>query len=106
MNKLCRARAVPSASILHVIRSLQTPFEQMNMLELIQVRPSSASSLPGPVGKVAAGGQGVRVVGAQHPLEDGQQHRVLVPGPGRISRQPGVAGKVGAGGQGVPVLRP
>jgi len=36
MNKLCRARAVPSASILHVIRSLRTPFEQMNMLELVR----------------------------------------------------------------------
>jgi len=42
MNKLCQARAVPSASILHVIRSLRTPFEQMNMLELISGIVSAA----------------------------------------------------------------
>jgi len=36
MNKLCRARPVPSASALNVIRSLRTPLEQMIMLEPVR----------------------------------------------------------------------
>ena len=55
-------------------------------------------------GEVAAGGQGVRVLGAGDPLADGQQRGELVPGPGRIPRRPGPAGEVAAGGQGVRVL--
>jgi hypothetical protein len=41
---------------------------------------------------------------ADHPLLDGQQRRVLVPGPGRVPRMPGVAGEFVAGGQSVRVL--
>src|SRR5215472_13882858 len=60
--------------------------------------------LPGPVGEVAAGGQGVRVPGAGHPLLDGQQRGELVPGPGRIPRRPGPAGEFVAGVEGARVL--
>ena len=61
---------------------------RVNMLELLHARPRIAdvSRLPGPVGEVGAGGQGVRVLGAQDPLADGQQRGVLVAGPGRIPR--------------------
>jgi hypothetical protein len=61
-------------------------------------------SLFSPVGEVAAGSQGVRVLTAQHPLDDGQQRGVLVPGPGRIPRRPGPEGEVAAIGQGGGVL--
>ena len=54
--------------------------------------------------KVGAGVQGVRVLGAQHPLFHGQQRGEQVPGGGRVSRLPGPAGEVGAGAQGVRVL--
>ena len=60
--------------------------------------------LPGPVGEVVAGGQGVGVLGAQDPFVDGQQGGELVAGPGRIPGLPGPVGEVGAGGQGVGVL--
>jgi hypothetical protein len=59
---------------------------------------------PCPLGEVAVGGQGVRVLGAQHPLVDGQQRGLLVAGPACIPRHPGPAGEAGAGGQGVRVL--
>ena len=49
---------------------------------------------------MCAGGQGVRVLGAQDPFNDGQQCGELVAGPCRIPRLPGQEGKVGAGGQG------
>ena len=42
-------------------------------------------------------GQGVPVLGAQHPLADGQQRGELVAGPGRIPRLAGLAGEVVAG---------
>ena len=48
----------------------------------------AAVCLPGPVGEAAPGGQGVRVLGAQHPLTDGQQRGELVAGPGRIPLSP------------------
>ena len=44
------------------------------------------------------------MLGAEDPLEDGQQLGELVPGRGRVPRLPGPAGEVGAGGQGVRVL--
>jgi hypothetical protein len=50
---------------------------QVNMRESIPavVRP------PGPVGEVGAGVQGGRVLGAEHPLEEGHQRGELVAGP-------------------------
>jgi len=48
---------------------------------------------------VAADGQGGRVLGAQHPLLDGQQRGVLVADAGRVPGMPGQTGEVGAGGQ-------
>ena len=66
---------------------------------------AAIARLPGPAGEVGAGGQGVRVLRAEDPLEHGQQRGELVPGPGRIPRLPGPAGEVGAGDQGVRVLR-
>jgi hypothetical protein len=104
MNKLCRARAVPSASILHVIRSPRTPFEQMNMLELLHTRLRIPGP-PGPGGEVGAGGQRARVLRARDPLAHRQQRGVLVPGPGRVPRLPGPAGELVPGGQRVRVLR-
>ena len=53
-----------------------------------------------------AGFQGFRVVGAEDPLNDGQQRAELVAGPRRIPRRPGPAGEVGAGGQGIGMLGP
>jgi hypothetical protein len=44
------------------------------------------------------------VLGAGHPLNDGQQHGEQLAGPGRIPRLPGPAGEATAGGQGVGVL--
>ena len=60
--------------------------------------------LLGSVGEVTADGQGVRVLGAEHPLGDGQQSGVLVMGSGRIPGLPGPVGQAGAGGQGAGVL--
>ena len=114
MNKLCRARAVPSASILHVIQSLRTPLEQMNMLELFHPRSVATACFLGPVGEAGAGGQGVRVLRAEYPFADGQQRGVrrvdgrarvgparradqgrarAAPGRGQAGRQPGAADK-------------
>ena len=56
-------------------------------------------------GEVGAGGERVRMLGAEDPLLDEQQRSVPVAGPA-ASRLPGPAGKAGAGGQGVVVLRP
>jgi hypothetical protein len=57
-----------------------------------------------PVREVVPGGQGKRVLGAQHPLLDGQQGGVLVAGPGRIPRLSGPGGEFMAGDQGAGVL--
>ena len=70
------------------------------------VVPGRIPRLPGPDGEFMAGDQGVGVLGAQHPLDDGQQGRELVAGPGRIPRPPGPAGEVAAGSQGLGVVRP
>src|SRR5262245_41417890 len=51
--------------------------------------PALSLRLLGPESESAAGGAGVRVPGAGHPLADGQQGGELVAGPGRIPRLPG-----------------
>src|SRR5690348_997275 len=66
--------------------------------------PSATFGALGPVGEVAAGGLGVRVPGAEHPLLDSQQGGVLVAGPGRLPRLPGPPGQAVAVPQGVRVL--
>ena len=55
---------------------------RVNMAKLIHVGSGAIFCLPGPVGEVGTGGQGVRVLGAQDPLADGQQRGVLVAGGG------------------------
>ena len=72
----------------------------VNMRELIHSEMGTASCPPSPAGQVVPGGQGLRVLGAQDPLIDGQQRGELVAGPGRIPRLPGPGGEVAAGGQG------
>ena len=64
-----------------------------------------SADLPGPVGKAGAGGEGVRVLGAEDPLHDGQQRGVLVAGRGRVPRLPGPAGEVARGRPGCPGAR-
>ena len=64
------------------------------MLKLLHTLPGATLRPLGPVGEVAAGGQGVRVLGTLDPLADGQQSDVLVAGPGRIPRLPGPAGEL------------
>ena len=49
-------------------------------------RARTSARLLGPGGEVVADGQGVWVLGAQHPLEDGQQRGVLVAGPSKMRR--------------------
>ena len=66
--------------------------------------PGRIPRLPGPVGELVAGGQGVGVLGALDPLADGQQGGELVAGPGRIPRIPGPAGEFVTGAQGARVL--
>ena len=66
--------------------------------------PRRIPRLPGPLGEVVAGGQGVRVLGAEHPLEDGQQRGVLVAGRGRVPCLPVQWARLCAGAQGVRVL--
>src|SRR5580704_15943737 len=53
-------------------------------------------ALLGPVGEVAAGSQGIRVLAAQHPLCDGQQRGELVLRRGRIPRISGRQGEEAA----------
>lgn len=53
---------------------------------LIHTRLRVTARLLRPVGEVGAGGQGVRVLGAGHPLTHPKQRGVLVAGPGRIPR--------------------
>ena len=60
--------------------------------------------LPRRLGQVVAGGQGIGVLGAEHPLHDGRQGRVLVAGGGGVPRLQRRLGQVVAGGQGVGVL--
>ena len=50
------------------------------MPELIQAGRGAIFSLPGPVGEVSAGGQGVRVLGTRDPLADRQQRSEPVAG--------------------------
>ena len=57
----------------------------------------AASPAPVQAGEAAAGGQGVRVLRAEDPLDHGQQRGEQVAGRGRIPRLPGPAGEVGRG---------
>ena len=66
--------------------------------------PAASPASPVQGARLARAAQGVRVLGAQHPLADGQQRGELVAGPGRIPRLPGPVGQVAAGGQGARVL--
>ena len=50
--------------------------------------PGRIPRLPGPAGKVVAGGQGVRVLGAQDPLADGQRRGELVAAPAASPASP------------------
>ena len=59
---------------------------------------------PPPAGQVVAGGQGVGVVGSQHPQPVVEQFGEGGGGPGRITGLPPPAGQVVAGGQGVGVV--
>jgi hypothetical protein len=61
--------------------------------------PSLAS---GP-SQASAGGEGIGVFGAAHPLSQSQQRGVLIRGPCRIVRRPGHAGQGGAHGKAVRV---
>jgi hypothetical protein len=67
--------------------------------------PSRIPRVRNPVGEAVAVGQGGRVLGAQHPLLDGQRRRELVAGPGCVPGMPGETGQVGAGDQGFPDAR-
>jgi hypothetical protein len=67
------------------------------MPELFPAAPTAPGGHLGPVGEVAPGGQGFRVLGAEDPLLDGQQRGELVAGGGRIPRYPGPAGETAAG---------
>jgi hypothetical protein len=57
-----------------------------------------------PVGEAGAGGQGLRVLGAEDALADGQQVGVLVAGRRRAARLAGPAGEVTASGKRLRVL--
>ena len=50
--------------------------------------PGRVPRLPGPVGEVVTGGQGLGMLGPEDPLADGQQGGELVAGPGRVPRLP------------------
>jgi hypothetical protein len=64
------------------------PVPGVNMLELVHAGADVTVRPPGPVGEAVPGGQGIRMLGAGHPLLDGQQRGVLVPGPGSIPASP------------------
>jgi uncharacterized protein (TIGR03083 family) len=57
-----------------------------------------------PVGELAPGGQGVRVLRAEDPLAHRQQRGEQVPSGGRVPGQPGKTGQVGTERQGIGVL--
>jgi hypothetical protein len=60
--------------------------------------PGHVPRLPGPVGEVAAGGQGVGVFGVQDPLADGEQGGVLAAGSGWVPGLPGPPGQASSSG--------
>jgi hypothetical protein len=60
--------------------------------------------LAGPVREVGAGGQGVGVLCAEHPLADGQQRGELAAGGSRVPGLPGPVREDSAGDEGVRVL--
>jgi hypothetical protein len=57
-----------------------------------------------PVGEAGVGGQGLRVVGAEDLLADGQQVGVLVAGQRRVARLAGPVGEATASGKGLRVV--
>ena len=65
---------------------------------------AAVPGLPGPVGDVVAGGQGVGVVGAEDPLLVGQQRGEQLQCAAGVPGLPGPAGDVAAGGQGAEVV--
>ena len=65
--------------------------------------PAASPAAPVQRGEVTASGQGIGVLGAEDPLDDGQQGGKLVPAP-TASPPPGPVGEFVAGGQRMGVL--
>ena len=67
-------------------------------------RPNGVSRLAGPAGKFAPGGQGIRVLTAEHALHHRQQGGELVARGSGVACLAGQLGKLAPGGQSVRVL--
>jgi hypothetical protein len=70
------------------------PLEHGQERGVLVAGPCRISRQRGPLGQVAAGGQGVGVLRARRPLRDGQQRDEEVAGPGSIACTPGPDGQV------------